>query len=280
MTAAPPNERHVRRPNRPMVLLRPVPGKSAVHDLWAGTKLLVVCGISVLLTFYPGWIAIGLVAALVLTAARIAHIPRGALPSVPRWLWILMAIGGVTAAFAGGSPVIELAGVPLGFGGLLNFLRITTLSIVLLGLGVMVSWTTNIAEIAPAVATLGRPLRLLRIPIDEWAVALALALRAFPMLIDEFRVLYAARRLRPKQVALTRRARRKRRALELIDLIAAAITVTLRRADEMGDAITARGGTGQISAAPARPKLADWLALSITVAICVAAISLEVPLGR
>lgn len=279
MTTAPPDERPTRRPTRPVVLLRPVPGTSAVHDLWAGTKLVVVCGISVLLTFYPGWIAIGLVAALVLTAGRIAHIPRGALPSVPRWLWILMAIGGITAAFAGGSPVIELAGVPLGFGGLLNFLRITTLSIVLLGLGAMVSWTTNVSEIAPAVATLGRPLRLLRIPIDEWAVALALALRAFPMLIDEFRVLYAARRLRPKQVASTRRGRRKRRALELIDLIAAAITVTLRRADEMGDAITARGGTGQISAAPSRPKRADWLALSITVAVCVAAIALEVPLG-
>jgi energy-coupling factor transport system permease protein len=279
MTSAPPGERATRRPNRSMVLLRPVPGKSAVHDLWAGTKLLVVCGISVLLTFYPGWIAIGLVAALVLTAGRMAHIPRGALPSVPRWLWILMAFGGITAAFAGGSPVVELAGVPIGFGGLFNFLRITTLSIVLLGLGAMVSWTTNVAEIAPAVATLGRPLRLLRIPIDEWAVALALALRAFPMLIDEFRVLYAARRLRPKRAAPTRLARRKRRALELIDLIAAALTVTLRRADEMGDAITARGGTGQISAAPSRPKLADWLALSVTVAVCVASIALQAPLG-
>ena len=262
-----------------MVLLRPVPGNSAVHELWAGTKLLAVFGISVLLTFYPGWITIGLVAALVLTAARIAHIPRGALPSVPRWLWILLALGGITAAFAGGSPAIELAGMSVGFGGLLNFLRVTTLSIVLLGLGAMVSWTTNVAEIAPAVATLGRPLRLLRIPIDEWAVTLALALRAFPMLIEEFRVLYAARRLRPKQSAHTRRARRKRRALELIDLLTAALTVTLRRADEMGDAITARGGTGQISAAPSRPKLADWLALSITVAVCVAAIALEVPLG-
>jgi len=52
------------------------------------------------------------------------------------------------------------------------------------------------------------------------------------------------------------------------------------RADEMGDAITARGGTGQISAAPARPKLADWLALSLTAAVCIAAIALEVPLGR
>jgi energy-coupling factor transport system permease protein len=278
-TTAPPDDRPTRRPTRAVVLLRPVPGTSPVHDLWAGTKLLVVFGISVLLTFYPGWIAIGLVAALVLTAVRMARIPRGALPSVPRWLWILMAFGAITAAFAGGSPIVELAGVPIGFGGLLNFLRITTLSIVLLGLGAMVSWTTNVAEIAPAVATLGRPLRLLRIPVDEWAVALALALRAFPMLIEEFRVLYAARRLRPKPVASTRRGRRKRRALELIDLITAAITVTLRRADEMGDAITARGGTGQISAAPARPQLADWLALSITVAMCMAAIALEAPLG-
>jgi energy-coupling factor transporter transmembrane protein EcfT len=279
MTTAPPDEHTTRRPTRPVVLLRPVPGTSAVHELWAGTKLLVVFGISVLLTLYPGWITIGLVAALVLTVARIARIPRGALPSVPHFLWVLIAFGGITAAFAGGSPVVELAGLPIGFGGLLNFLRITTLSIVLLGLGAMVSWTTNVAEIAPAVASLGRPLRLLRIPVDEWAVALALALRAFPMLIEEFRVLYAARRLRPRPVALTRQARRKRRARELIDLLSAAITVTLRRADEMGDAITARGGTGQISAAPVRPKMADWLALSITAAVCIAAIALEVPLG-
>jgi energy-coupling factor transport system permease protein len=275
---APPEERPARRQSRPVVLLRPVPGTSAVHELWAGTKLLAVCAISILLTFYPGWITIGLVAALVLTAARIAHIPRGALPSVPHWLWIMLLLGGMTAAFAGGSPVIELAGAQVGFGGLLNFLRITTLSIVLLGLGAMVSWTTNVAEIAPAVATLGRPLRLLRIPVDEWAVALALALRAFPMLIEEFRVLYAARRLRPKLVLHSRRARRRRWALELIDLITAALTVTLRRADEMGDAITARGGIGQISAAPSRPKLADWLALSIIAGVCVASILLDVPL--
>lgn len=280
MTAAPLDESQERRPSRSVVLLRPVPGTSAVHDLWAGTKLLAVFGISVLLTFYPGWIAIGLVAALVLAAARIARIPRGVLPNVPRWMWILLLLGGVSAAFSGGSPTIDIAGVPIGLGGLLNFLRITTLSIVLLGLGAMVSWTTNVAEIAPAVAALGRPLRWFRIPVDEWAVTIALALRAFPMLIDEFRVLYAARRLRPKRVADTRRARRRGRAREAVDLIAAALTVTLRRADEMGDAITARGGIGQISALPSRPKQADFIALAITVAVCAAAIALEVPLGR
>jgi energy-coupling factor transporter ATP-binding protein EcfA2 len=277
--ATSPAKRPTRRAPRPVVLLRPVPGHSPIHELWAGTKLIVVFGISVLLTFYPGWAAIGLLAAMVLVGVWVARIPRGVLPSVPRWLWILLAIVGITAVLAGGSPVIQVGTVSLGLGGLLDFLRLTALSIVLLGLGAMVSWTTNVAEIAPAVATMGRPLRPLRIPVDDWSVALALALRTFPMLIDEFRVLRAARRLRPKQIARTRSARLRRWAAEVIDLIVAVVTVTLRRADEMGDAITARGGTGQISAAESRPKLADWVALSIVSAVCAAALAAELALG-
>jgi energy-coupling factor transport system permease protein len=167
------------RQRAPVVLLRPVPGDTVIHRLWAGTKLIAVAGVGVLLTFYPGWVPIGMVAALILTSARLAHIQRGALPSIPRWLWVLLFLGGATATFAGGSPVIDVGSVELALGGLLAFLRITAVSIVLLGLGAMVSWTTNVAEIAPAVATLGRPLRPLRIPVDDWAVALALALRAF-----------------------------------------------------------------------------------------------------
>ncbi|MEO3761076.1 energy-coupling factor transporter transmembrane protein EcfT [Mycobacterium sp. B14F4] len=264
-----------RRQRRPVVLLRPVPGPTVIHDLWAGTKLTLVALIGVLLTFYPGWVPIGAVAALVLVAAWLANIPRGALPSIPGWLWILVFFGGLTATFAGGNPVIDFGSVEVGLGGLLNFLRITALSIVLLGLGAMVSFTTNVAEIAPAVATLGRPLRPLRVPVDDWAVALALALRAFPMLIDEFRVLYAARSLRPKEVRTRRRGRWRRWWLEAIDLLAAAITVALRRADEMGDAITARGGAGQISAAPSRPKAVDWWAFLIVSVVCGAALALE-----
>ena len=43
----------------------------------------------------------------------------------------------------------------------------------------------------------------------------------------------------------------------------------------MGDAITARGGTGQLSAAPSRPKLADWVTLAITIAVSGAAVAIE-----
>ncbi len=253
---------------RPVVLLRPVPGDSVIHRLWAGTKLVVVAALGVLLTFYPGWLPIGFVAVVVLVTAVLAKIPRGALPSIPAWLWLFLLLGGVTASFAAGSPYLHIAGADIGLGGALNFLRITAVSVVLLGLGALVSWTTNVAEVAPAISTLGRPLRWLRLPIDDWAVAIALALRAFPMLIDEFSVLYAARRLRPRTQPEGRRDRRKQWAAEVVDLMAAAVTVSLRRADEMGDAIVARGGVGQISAYPSRPHGADYVALGTIAVVC------------
>jgi energy-coupling factor transport system permease protein len=253
---------------RPVVRLRPVPGDSVIHRLWAGTKLLVVAGIGALLTFYPGWVPIALVGVLVLVAARLAGVPRGALPSVPRWLWFVLLLTGILSIFSGGSPHLTVFGVTAGFGGVLSYLRVMLLAIVLLGLGAMVSWTTNVADVAPAISRLGRPLKLIRIPVDDWAVTVGLALRAFPMLIDEFRVLFAARRLRPRDPAITRRDRRRRWSAEVIDLLAAAITVALRRADEMGDAITARGGAGQLSALPSRPKWADAVAFAVLLAVC------------
>jgi len=264
------------RQRRSVVLLRPVPGTSVIHRLWAGTKLIVVFAVSLVLAFYPGWAAIALMAALVAVTVWLARIPRGALPSLPWWLWLLVLLGCVTATLGGGEPVLHLWSADLPIGGLLKFLRFTALSVVLIALGALVSWTTNVADVAPAVATLGRPFRLLRIPVEDWAVALALALRAFPMLMDEFRLLNAARRLRPRPVLPDGRTTRRRWSSELIDLLAAGITVALRRADEMGDAITARGGTGQISAAPSRPRRADWVALGICAVLCVLAVYLEI----
>jgi len=265
-----------KRQRRPVVLLRPVPGRTPVHEVWAGTKLLVVAGVGVLLALFPGWIPIAIVAVLVLLTAWLARVPWGALPSAPAWLWIVFLIGAAVAGFAGGAPFIELGSIKLGVGGLLSYLQLTLISATLVGLGALVSWTTNVSEIAPAVSKLGRPLKVFRVPVDDWAVTLGLALRAFPMLIDEFRVLFAARRIRPRAIATTWQERYRRWSVELVDLMATGMTVSLRRADEMGDAITARGGSGQISALPSRPTSADAVALAAVAALFALALYVEI----
>lgn len=104
-----------RAPRRPVVLLRPVPGTSTIHELWAGTKLIAVFLISVLLTFFPTWTAIGAVAALVILTAWLAHIPRGAVPTIPIWMVALVIGGSLTVFFSGGPPFWHIGGSPSDF---------------------------------------------------------------------------------------------------------------------------------------------------------------------
>ncbi len=59
-----------------------------------GTKLVTVLALAVLLMFYLGWLPIALVTALVTAAVVLARIPRGALPSIPGWLWLIVLLGG------------------------------------------------------------------------------------------------------------------------------------------------------------------------------------------
>lgn len=256
------------RSRRPVVILRPVPGDTVIHRMWPGTKLIAVAVMGALVAMYPLWPAIAVVAALSGTAVVLARVPRSALPSIPRWAWGTVVAGGVVTALAGGAPIITLGSIGLPLGGLLSFLRFGALTIVILGAGALVAWTTHVADVAPAVAVLLRPLARLRVPVDDWAAAIALGLRSFPMLIGEFRVLFAARRMRPRPVLSGVRARIRWSLTDTVDLLAAAITVALRRADEMGDAITARGGAGRLSAVPSRPQMRDWVTIGIVVIAC------------
>lgn len=250
------------------LVLRPLPQRSYLHDLWAGTKLLAVAAISVVLTVDPSWPVIGLLAALLLVAAAAARIPLSVLPSAPRWVLVVVLIGGCLMAASGGAPLVNVAGATVGLGGLLNLLRVILLGLVLLGAGALIAWTTDPADVAPAVARLSGPLRRLRVPVDEWAVTLALSLRTFPLMIDEFRTLSAARRLQPPPAV-----KRSRRA-DLVDFCVAAMVVSLRRATEMGEAIAARGGTGRLVVRAAGPGRIDAITAVVVLAVCALALAL------
>ncbi|ACY19506.1 cobalt transport protein [Gordonia bronchialis DSM 43247] len=245
-----------------MVPLRQVPGDSFVHRLWAGTKLLIVLILGVMTWVLPSWPALGMVAAVVVITALIAGIPLGALPRPPWWFWGLIALGvAVNASF--------------GLAAVVVFLRAVVLGLVLVASSILVIWTTPMAEVAPALAKLMRPLRMLRLPVDEWAVAIALCLRGLPMLIDELRMLRAAHRLRP-----TAKGRSDHPSAEMgiMDMITAAMSSALRRSAEMAEAITARGGTGRLTAYPSGPGRADAVALVVIGLACAVAITLTVVL--
>jgi energy-coupling factor transport system permease protein len=265
-----PGEEGSRRAHRPrsFVLLRKVDVDSPIHRLWAGTKLIGAVGVSLTVSLVPTWPAIGVIVALLLGAGLIAHIPRSAVPRPPIWFWLVVFGGGLLTVFSGGKPELVVGGAHIGLGDLDSYVKFTLVSVVLLGAGALIGWTTSLGDIGPAVGRLLRPLRALRVPAEEWATAIALCIRSLPILVEEVRTLIAARRLRPKPAA-------RQGALggldEAGDLLVAALAVSLRRAAEMAEAMTARGGTGSITARAPGPKRRDMIALGVIAGACSAA---------
>lgn len=245
--------RRRRGPGIGEVLLRQLPGPSTVHGLWAGTKLVCLLLFTIVMLSCPGWAAALGGTALVVAAARATRIPASAVPRLPGWAWAFLALGAGTSFLGHG----------LGL-----YMQSMLITLALLGFGAIVAWTTPVADIAPAVARLAGPLRAIGVPVHEWALVLGLCLRSLPLVLEEFRILLAARRLR------RRPAERGLRALgamasELVDLLTATTAVSIRRAAELGRAITIRGGTPAARSAGSRPGRADYACLSVVVAACV-----------
>ena len=254
-------------PSREIHLLRYVPGDSPLHRMWAGTKLLAVVALDVALVARPGWPAQAVVWALALGAFALSRVPSTALPRPPRWFVVLVGVDWLLNIGSGGSPSVHVAGIGIELGGLLEWWRLTSLYLLVFGLATLVAWTTPMAELTPALAKLARPLRWLRLPVDEVVVAISLSVRCLPLLVEEFRVLQAARRMREPDLpqGLAGRIRYAH------DVLVTALASSLRRAKEMADAIEARGGGEGITAPPVRLRAVDVVAL-VLVALTAAAV--------
>jgi energy-coupling factor transporter transmembrane protein EcfT len=244
VTATEPRVR--KRREAEITFLRLVPGDSPVHRLWPGTKLIATAELALVVSIAPTWLTLGVVACVVAIGLLVAQIPLGAFPRLPRALYLFLLLGLGIDAISTTPTVVHVGPVPISLGALTEAARFLGLAVVLVVAAALVGWTTQLGAVAPALDRLTRPLRVLRLPVDEWIVALALSLRCLPLLVEEMRTLAAARRLRHRDAEAQRNARGS--VIELHDLVSTAIIMSLRRAHDLADAINARGGIGAISA--------------------------------
>ena len=270
---APRSKRPRREPE--LTFLRLVPGNSVVHRLWAGTKVLVVAMVAIV-TFDLADVARARGRdRVLLRRGRVARASRSARSRGCRAAsWLLLAIGAFLSLWSTANPILHIGAIGVSIGGLGQWTLFTMLAVVLIMFGALIGWTTPLGEVAPALSTLSRPLRWIRLPVDEWVMASALAIRCLPLMIDEIRSLAAARRLRAHDAEGRPRAAQRSLLLETHDLMATAIVVAIRRARDLGDAMTARGGiTGGVSASRSRFGVADVVVLVGTLALCVGALA-------
>jgi len=222
--------------------------------LWPGTKILCLTALTTALLLWPRWAAVAAVGAALLIGSLVARVPLSALPRLPIWFWSGV-LGGCLGAWLGQ--------------GLWIFVRQLLVGALVVWGSALLVWTTSFDRLTPALRTLMAPLRWVRIPADEWATGMVLALRGLPTLVDQTSAVTDAVKLRSGGRPPTG----WREGLHsVIDIITASLSASSRRAADTGRAMTLRGGVPPVPRERVRIGWRDVVAAAVTAVAVAAAI--------
>ena len=202
-----------------------LPGATPVHCADARAKLVLLLLLSVGVFFVGTWRGLGVYAVAVAAAVATARIPLGRMGALSLPLIVLLAFiwacnafaldvgnvaqsgfGGVSAGFAEGLQPFALVG-SFGFvpQGCMFALFYAVRILLILWASFVVSFTTTAEELTAAFSSLLRPLRSVRVPVDDAATMLSLAVRFIPLTAEELALVRKAVFI-PLVVRLFRRA--------------------------------------------------------------------------
>ncbi len=138
--------------------------------------------------------------------------------------------------------------------------------VLILGTGMFLTYTTTPIELTDAIESLLSPLRLIRLPVHEFAMMMTIALRFIPTLMEETSKIMNAQKARGvdfSEGGLIKRAK------ALIPILIPLFVSSFRRADELALAMECRcyrGGKGRTKMTVHRLHFRDFAALFLMLA--------------
>lgn len=190
-----------------------LPGRSVLHRARAGVKLILLLVVGVGSVFLDRVWQVVAATALVLAGYLVARIPmRVAARQVRPLLWIVLAVAGLQLLVNGWQRAVVVVGV-------------ISMLVLLAGL---VTLTTRTTDMVDAVVSACRPLRAIGVDPERVGLLLAMSVRAVPVVVG------LAEEVRDAQRARGLTASPRAFAVPLI-------VRSLRHADALGEALTARG---------------------------------------
>ncbi|MGE2714519.1 energy-coupling factor transporter transmembrane component T family protein [Mycolicibacterium litorale] len=190
------------------------PGGSPLHRLPAGLKLVALGGLIALMSVLvdsPAELGIAAAGVLVLFAAARMN-AKDVVAQLRPVFWVVIFIFGFQLLFTDWRRALVVCGVLL-------------LSV---ALAAVVTATTRTTDMLNALTRAMRPLARTGFPVEQVALALALTIRAIPLMVETVR-----------QVDEARRARGLRFSPRIV--VAPVVVAALRTADGFAEALAARG---------------------------------------
>lgn len=223
-----------------LLLGRYMAGDSWIHRLDPRAKLgagIGFIGILFLMNNWPTALLLWSFTFLVMFVTRIglSIYVRGVRPLI----WIILFTVGMQLFFTAGGKIYWEWGIfTISQHGMRQGLLAFSRFVMLVFISTVITLTTKPMDLADAIHDLMKPLQRLRIPAAEFAFMLSISLRLIPTLLDETQRVIDAQRSRGARIGegsllLQMRA--------LVPIFLPFFSITLKRAEEMADAMEVRG---------------------------------------
>jgi len=247
------------------------PGRSVIHRLDPRSKFVAVSALAVALFVRDSFLGLS-----VFAAAGVAAYALSGVPAAWFWrafrplLWLIALTFVAQVLFAPGEPFVSIWIMDLSWAGLEVAAFLSLRLIVLVLIGSVLTLTTPPIALTDGLAWLGRPLRRLRVPTDELALMVTIALRFIPTLLVELDQIMRAQRARGAEFRSGGLIRRTR---ALVPVLVPLFVLSFRRADELALAMEARcyrPGLVRTRLHPLHARAIDAVLLALTAAVIVA----------
>ncbi len=226
-----------------LILGQYIPGDSLIHRLDPRTKLISSVWFIMLIFLASGFTSYAVLAAIVLLAATISEIPISYYINglKPLTFLILITVSLQLLFSQGDSVIFELGWLQITMEGLINAIKIIIRFVLIIFMSTILTLTTTPLEIADGIESLLGPLKRFKVPVQEIALVLSIALRFVPTLMEETETIMNAQKSRGVEFNTGSLIERMRK---IVPLLIPLFISSIDRADQLATAMTARGYRG------------------------------------
>jgi energy-coupling factor transport system permease protein len=251
------------------------PGRSVVHRLDPRAKFVAVTAMAIALFLRDSFVSLAVLGAGAAAAYAVSGVPLAWFWRAFRPLLWLVALTFVAQMIvAPGEPFFSLWFIDLSWQGIELAAFLSLRLVVLVLIGSVLTLTTPPIALTDGLTWLGRPLRRLRVPTDELALMVTIALRFIPTLLVEVDTIMRAQQARGADF---RSGGLMTRARALVPVLVPLFVLSFRRADDLALAMEARcytPGVARTRLHPLRARRADAVFLAGTAAVIALALAL------
>ena len=222
------------------------PAKSFVHNMDPRAKIVLLIAYLVAVFLADNFFALAAVIVFLILAVIFSRVPFGSvLRSVKMILFIIVFTAILNLFFYASDGELHVLWqwkiITISWEAIINMIFLAMrLFLLVMGTSILTLTTTPVA-LTDGLESLLTPLKWIRFPVHELALIMSIALRFIPTLIDETNRIISAQKARGADFetgGLIRRAK------AMIPVLVPLLVSSLRRAEELGDAMDARCYSG------------------------------------